>query len=152
MKITHSRVGICAVESLGLITKHIIVLEQVCQTRGPGAACGSLGCFTRPKSVLKLHMMCCPKCPNFKKFQVSNPCQISTCVPLLYNSCNNYISVKRFSVKSTYVSACGKIEKRKKHILSLSLELVEVSCYDFPHPCDGPLNNHLFCKQALVGI
>jgi hypothetical protein len=36
-----------------------------------------------------------------------------------------------------------------KHI---GLELIEVGNYDFPNPCDGPQNGHLFLKRPLADI
>jgi hypothetical protein len=44
--------------------------------------------------------------------------------------------------------ACGQVEEQ--NILSLCLELVKVGGYDFPHPCYGPQNSHLFFKRPLV--
>jgi hypothetical protein len=38
----------------------------------------------------------------------------------------------------------------EKYILSLSLELVKVSGYGFPHPCEGLPNSHLFFNRPLV--
>jgi hypothetical protein len=40
-------------------------------------------------------------------------------------------------MKLAVVRACGKLEEQK-YILSLSLELVKVNSFDFPHPQDGP--------------
>jgi hypothetical protein len=38
----------------------------------------------------------------------------------------------------------------EKYVLSLSLELVKVVGYDFPHLFDNPSESHLFFKWPLV--
>jgi hypothetical protein len=43
-------------------------------------------------------------------------------------------------------------QRNKKYILNLSMELVKVDGYDFPHPFDGSRNSHLFFKRPLGDI
>jgi hypothetical protein len=54
-------------------------------------------------------------------------------------------------VEFKFVYACGRTEEQK-YILSLSLGLVKIVTYDFPHPCGGPQNSHLFLKWPVVDI
>jgi hypothetical protein len=42
------------------------------------------------------------------------------------------------------------VGKYRKEKYVLSLELVKVGGYDFPHPYDGPWNSHLISKWTSI--
>jgi hypothetical protein len=50
-------------------------------------------------------------------------------------------------MESTFLCACGRKEKQKKYLLLLlELQIHKLSGYDFPYPCHGLWNSHLFFK------
>lgn len=48
-----------------------------------------------------------------------------------------------------HAQACEEIKEQKLH-LQLKPGINEVGNYNFPHPCDGSWNSHLFFKRPLV--
>jgi hypothetical protein len=86
--------------------------------------------------------------PLLTIFKCQNACQVAACVAQFHFSVKWSGNV--FSLKFTFVCACGEKWRKEKYNWSLRLESARVGCYDCPHPSDGPRNSRLFSEPPAV--